>query len=128
MGVGGPTQQGLSTSPQAAEGPHPRPQVQSWARGPPVALACKRRPRELGGARGQSPEPWARACLTQQEAAVVGGSGDEQRVPSQMSGVGWGLGLQAGRAGCVNVHVWQGLLEPAVHPVGRGRCEGCPSV
>ena len=63
MGVGGPTQQGLSTSPQAAEGPHPRPQVQSWARGPPVALACKRRPRELGGVRRQnaSGKLWASA-------------------------------------------------------------------
>lgn len=100
MGVGTPTQQGLSTSPQAAEGPHSRPQVQSWARGPPVALACKTRPRELGGARGQSPEPWARVCLTQQETAVLGGSGDEQRLPSRMS-------APAGRAGCENVHAWQ---------------------
>ena len=59
---------------------------------------------------------------------MVGGSGDEQRVLSRMSGVGWGRGLQAGWAGCVNVQAWQGLLEPAVRPVGRGLCEGCPSV
>lgn len=86
-------------------------------------------------ARG-GPESWegrgvrapSLGLLTQQEAAVVGGSGDEQRVLSRMSGVGWGRGLQAGWAGCVNVQAWQGLLEPAVRPVGRGLCEGCPSV
>ena len=38
-----------------------------------------------------------------------------------MSGVGWGLGAAlAGRAGCVNVHVWQDLLEPVLCPLGPG--------